>query len=187
VTSDRPTPDCYWVAPRFLAGNYPRTRDEATSRDKLRRILDAGVTRFVDLTTGYDPLEPYEHLLEEMSTGRAGEPFVTGRADTDRRRAVRTTFPVPDLSTPLSREQTRAILDTIDRELEDGGTVYLHCWGGVGRTGTIVGCWLVRHGMEPGEALKRVAELWSTRPGSEWTSSPQTPDQFRYVREWREG
>ena len=31
--------------------------------------------------------------------------------------------------------------------------MYLHCWGGVGRTGTVVGCWLVRHGRTGDEAL----------------------------------
>lgn len=167
---ERPTPDCYWVAPGFLAGDYPRTRDEDSSRDKLRRILDAGVTCFVDLTTRDDWLEPYDRLLEELAAGAA----------------VRESHPVPDLSIPDSPRTTRAILDTIDRVIDEGGTAYLHCWGGIGRTGTIVGCWLVRHGMTGEAALARVAELWVTRAGSEWTASPQTEQQFRYVREWRE-
>ena len=99
---------------------------------------------------------------------------------------MRESHPVLDLSIPESPEVTRAILDAIDREIEIGGTVYLHCWGGVGRTGTIVGCWLVRHGMTPEAALDRVAELWSTRPGAAWSTSPQTEEQFEYVRAWRE-
>ena len=170
----RPTPGCYWVVPGFLAGNYPRTRDDGSSREKLRRILDAGVTCFVDLTTRHDPLEPYESLLSEMDDGSA------------RAAAVREAFPVPDMSIPGSPDTTRAILDTIDRVLAEDGTAYVHCWGGVGRTGTIVGCWLVRHGMTGEEALARVAELWATRPDASWSTSPQTEEQFRYVREWRE-
>jgi len=170
VIPERPTPDCYWVAPGFLAGDYPRTRDEDSSRDKLRRILDAGVTCFVDLTTRDDWLEPYDRLLEERAAGAA----------------VRESYPVPDLWIPDSPRTTRAILDTIDRVIDAGGTAYLHCWGGIGRTGTIVGCWLVRHGMTGEAALARLAELWATRAGSEGTASPQTEAQFRYVREWRE-
>ena len=177
MTPERPTPNCYWVVPGFLAGNYPRTRDDRSSRDKLRRIVDAGVTCFVDLTTSDDPLEPYEHLLYEMSDD-AGvvQPL-----------AIRESFPINDMSIPVSRDFTRAILDTIDRVRAEGGTVYLHCWGGVGRTGTIVGCWLVRHGMGAEQALARVAELWATREGAGWSTSPQTEEQFRYVREWSDG
>lgn len=168
--STRPTPDCYWVAPGFLAGNYPRTREEASSRAKLERILRAGVTCFVDLTTVDDPLEPYEGLLAELADGAA----------------VRESHPVPDMSVPDSTVRTRGILDTIDRVIGEGGTVYLHCWGGIGRTGMIVACWLVRHGMTAEEALTRVAELWATRPNSDWSTSPQTDAQFRYVLNWRE-
>ena len=177
MTPERPTPNCYWVVPGFLAGNYPRTRDDRSSRDKLRRIVDAGVTCFVDLTTSDDPLEPYEDLLTEVSAGAAA----------DGRTAVRESFPINDMSIPVSRDFTRAILDTIDRVRAEGGTVYLHCWGGVGRTGTIVGCWLVRHGMGAEQALARVAELWATREGAGWSTSPQTEEQFRYVREWSDG
>lgn len=166
----RPTPDCYWVAPGFLAGSYPRTREHESSCAKLKRILEAGVTRFVDLTTPNDPLEPYGELLEALADGAA----------------VRDPYPVIDMSVPESPDLTRSILDAIDREIEAGGTVYLHCWGGVGRTGTVVGCWLVRHGMSGEAALARVARLWATRPGSDWSSSPQTEEQFGYVRHWAE-
>jgi len=152
-----------------LAGNYPRTRDADSSREKFLSILGSGVTCFVDLTTHHDPLEPYDQLLSELADGAT----------------IRESHPVPDMSIPVSREQTRGILDTIDRVIEDGGTVYLHCWGGIGRTGTIVGCWLVRHGMTGEQALTRVAELWATRSDSDWSTSPQTEQQFCYVREWR--
>jgi len=176
MTPERPTPNCYWVMPGFLAGNYPRTRDDESSRGKLRRIVDAGVTCFVDLTTSDDPLEPYQHLLAEMSDdGVAVRPV-----------AVRESFPINDMSIPVSCDFTRTVLDTIDRVMGEGGGVYLHCWGGVGRTGTIVGCWLVRHGMTGEQALARVAELWATREGAGWSTSPQTDEQFRYVREWCE-
>ena len=48
-----------------------------------------------------------------------------------------------------------SILDAIDAALDGGKTVYVHCWGGVGRTGTVVGCWLVRHGKTGDEALRQ--------------------------------
>ena len=53
-----------------------------------------------------------------------------------------------------------AILDAIDTSLTGGRLVYVHCWGGVGRTGTVVGCWLLRHGLATRDAvLDTLAQL----------------------------
>ena len=56
----------------------------------------------------------------------------------------------------------------IDLTQRDEGLepVYVHCWGGIGRTGTVVGCWLVRHGMTGDEALAEFASpgRWFNRP-----------------------
>jgi len=57
------------------------------------------------------------------------------------------------------------ILDQIDRGMEQNPAVYLHCWGGRGRTGTVVGCYLARHGMAVGEAaLDLLGELRQNEP-----------------------
>ena len=88
----------------------------------------------------------------------------------------------------FGRPPTAAELDhLIDRHIEEGRTVYVHCFGGVGRTGTIVGCWFVRHGRSGDEALERLAELWRDCPkSSRHPRSPQMPEQLDYVRNWRE-
>ncbi|MBM9538479.1 hypothetical protein [Desulfobulbus alkaliphilus] len=47
----QPIEHCYWVVPgRFLAGEYPRTRNEAASVEKINALIQAGVTTFIDLT-----------------------------------------------------------------------------------------------------------------------------------------
>jgi protein-tyrosine phosphatase len=76
------------------------------------------------------------------------------------------------------------ILDDIDAVRADGGTVYVHCWGGVGRTGTVVGCLLVRHGLDAGDAIARIAELRRDIPGAA-RPSPETAGQAALVRGWR--
>lgn len=164
-----PIKHAYWVLHgRFLAGEYPRTLERDSSIAKLRALVDAGVMTFVDLTTEADGLAPYDEWLGEVSGGRA----------------KRHAFPIPDVSIPDSDELTHAALDLIDRHLAKGSNVYVHCLGGVGRTGTIVGCWLARHGHHHDAALKRLAELWSSCPKSLQKASPETEAQRRYVRDW---
>ena len=77
-------------------------------------------------------------------------------------------------------------LDLVDRELGRGGTVYAHCWGGAGRTGTVVGCWLVRHGLYGDGALAQIAALRAGSPAL-WLDSPQTGEQRAMVRGWAAG
>ena len=169
----------YWVAPgRFLAGAYPGNRDAGTARAKLGLLLDAGIRTIVDLTG-------------EAETNWAGEPFVgyaEAFVEAARERGVPgrcLRFPVPDVSVP-SREGMVSILDAIDASLAEGLPVYVHCWGGIGRTGTVVGCWLVRHGVPPGdEALERIALLRRDDPLG-WRFSPESEEQRRLVTSWSE-
>ena len=82
-----------------------------------------------------------------------------------------------------------AILDAIDSSLAAGKTIYVHCWAGVGRTGTVVGCWLVRHGRTGDEALAQIAEWWKGMDQlkrSIHPTSPETSRQKTYVRNWAE-
>lgn len=158
-------PDSYWVEPgALLAGEYPGSHEEAESAARLDALREAGVTSFLDLTEEGE-LPPYQPLL------RAGVRY--------RRLGVR------DFSCP-SKDEMRAILDLVDAEVARGETVYVHCWGGVGRTGTVVGCWLARHGLAGEEALGRLAQLRaaSTKAGR---TSPETPAQHALVRDWRCG
>ncbi len=77
------------------------------------------------------------------------------------------------------------ILDVIDTALDTGRNVYVHCWGGIGRTGTVVACWLQRHGRSPDEALFELARFWQTvakrhrRP-----HTPETEEQIAWVKGW---
>jgi protein-tyrosine phosphatase len=69
-------------------------------------------------------------------------------------------FPIPDVSVPRAAADLDEILLTIDRRIREGGTVYLHCWGGVGRTGLVLACWLQEHGRTPDDALAELRRKW---------------------------
>jgi protein-tyrosine phosphatase len=95
--------------------------------------------------------------------------------------------PILDLNIPTEDEMVAA-LDTIDRLLDEGRVVYVHCWGGIGRTGTVVGSWLIRHGVVPAEwALDLLTELRSADRGAGHRRSPETGGQRDFVRRWELG
>ena len=96
-------------------------------------------------------------------------------------------FAITDVSIP-SVELMVEVLDFIDDCLEHGRNPYVHCWGGTGRTGTVVGCWLIRHGYTDSDGV--FDELARIRIGdleAGHRNSPQVPEQWEFVRSWREG
>lgn len=167
---DPPFPESYWVLPgRFLAGEYPRTPEYNESLYRLRTLLDAGITQFVDLTEETEDLKPYRHLLAEVG----GDPARHQR------------FPVRDFQVPATRDQMDQILNWIDDALARKQAVYLHCWGGVGRTGTVVGCWLVRHGLSGEDALAELRRLFQRNRKSRDRETPENSAQVDYILNWR--
>lgn len=166
----RPNANTYWVNDHLLAGEYPGHWDDAVARQRLQAYLDAGVTCYIDLTQEGE-LAPYHDLLPDHGPG--------GRRIVYHRMAIR------DLGLPRSPEFMTAILDRIDQAIEAGHTVCVHCWGGIGRTGTAVGCYLVRHGLSGNEALAEIARHWQTvEKRARHPRSPEMPEQMAYVRLW---
>ena len=172
--TNRPTPNSYWVIPgRLAAGEYPGAVCPTEAADKLRTLLRAGIDYFIDLTEPWE-LVPYADIAKREA------------------RHMGTTVgyerhPIIDVSVPRHPKQMSRILKSIDSAMQNGRTVYVHCWGGVGRTGTVVGCWLVRHGRTGEEALSQIAEWWQeVEKVDRHPFSPQTMEQCEYVREWIE-
>ena len=145
-----PTPESFWVENgTLLAGRYPY--EEAVSA-----LVAVGVTLFVDLTDPDEGNPPYEQFLPD-GVRRVNVPFSdfsAGTADT-----------------------VRAALDAIAAEIAAGGIPYVHCLWGCGRTGTVIGCRLVRHGLTPAAALASIRE----RCGRD---CPETEPQRAMIRGW---
>jgi protein-tyrosine phosphatase len=172
--SDKPIPESYWVVPGyFLAGGYPiSSPDQAVVRQCLAAFLDAGFNAFFDLTRAGE-LPAYLPDLQEEAA-RYGVSVNYQRIN------------IQDRGVPL-HEQMATLLDAIDATLASGRKVYLHCWGGIGRTGMTVGCWLVRHGLTGGQALIRLNELYRTAEQSGlFPRSPETDAQVNFILNWTE-
>jgi hypothetical protein len=180
TVTDVPFPRSYWVRrSHFLAGCYPGARDTFQARGKLEALLRVGVRTVVNLTEpgeiGHDgsPLRAYEAILAQ-----AGEQMGVEA------RMLRCSIPDVSITTP---EHMTSILDAIDGEITHGSPVYVHCWGGRGRTGTVVGCWLARHGYVTGDdALEYIRKLRCGVPDRAMPS-PETSSQCEMVRRWKIG
>ena len=166
-----PIPEAYWVEPgRFLAGEYPGLFDSEQTRKRLDALLEAGIDTFIDLTRENENI-PYETILKEQSR-------------IYNRDAHYYRYAIGDFGLPTP-ELMKAILDKIDQSLQAGRRVYVHCWGGIGRTGTTVGCYLVRRGLSGEDALRQLASWWREVPKSRVHShSPETLEQRVFVRDW---
>jgi ADP-ribosyl-[dinitrogen reductase] hydrolase len=156
-----PTAEAFWIEEgKLLAGKYVGAKSEVEARAKVRALSTAGVTLIVDLTDEHDRLAPYvEHVASPMR---------------------RVNVPVRDLHAPTLAE-LGPTLDIIDDEIAMGGIVYVHCWGGCGRTGALVASWLVKQGWTAESALEHYAELSRKVCGR---TCPERPSQFTLVKEY---
>jgi Dual specificity phosphatase, catalytic domain len=164
----------YWVVVDRLAGGaYPYADKPADGDVVLAGLLDAGIDAFVDLT--------------EAGMGGQSDRQLTdyGESPAMSSEVQRIRHPIHDLGIPI-REGLVETLDTIDRLLEEGRTVYVHCWGGVGRTGVVVGAWLIRHGMATGEDVLEVLRRLRTADASGWRDAPEMPEQVAFLESYRE-
>jgi hypothetical protein len=160
------------IAGKLLAGEYPCSLYEEEARVKISNLLGLGIDWFLDLIRAGE-LVPYEPRLKELAAA-GGQVYQYTRSE------------IIDFGIPTVK-QMRSILDGIDRAVLENHRVYLHCWGGVGRTGAVVGCFLVRHGLNGMEALAKLERLRQVIPAHLRRPSPESPDQYAIVLNWKVG
>ncbi len=60
--------------------------------------------------------------------------------------------------------RVRELIGEIARRVEAGEVLYVHCWGGRGRAGTVAACLLASlYGVDAEQALARVQRAYDTR------------------------
>lgn len=171
-----PFEQSYWVRDNLLcAGHYPGALEQYERDAKLKGLLKCQIRRTISLIPAGEgangrAFDPYEPVLQKLATSR-------GYAV----ECLRIGFPdggVPERSTVTT------ILDVIDAFVAAGEAVYVHCWGGHGRTSTVIGCYLIRHGSSPQEAIDQIM-AWRKPLPRNWF--PYEGKQEAFVRTWQLG
>ena len=143
------------AAARFVLGRarppagrrIPGVAFAGDAMDRLKQVLAAGITQFVDLTDATE-LPSYEGLL----------PFATPSG----RRVQYMRESIPDHGVPGSTDTMERIVATLRNALDAGEVVYLHCRAGIGRSAMVAGCYLVERGMGAAVALEAAADMLAT-------------------------
>lgn len=184
VQRQRPIPNSYWATPLLLACEYPYTpfpppsSSGGHSRQKLDSLLLVGVRTFIDLTESGE-LFPYdEDVLKERA-----EIVGVDISEIEYHR-----FGIRDRSLPESVDYMYKVLEVLRDNEQRGRVSAVHCRGGIGRTGMVIGCWLVQSGkVTDGEdALRYIAQEWSGVAKCKiYPHSPETGPQFEFVRNFR--
>ncbi len=178
-TPNLPFPRSYWVIPgKLLAGYYPGDRNKDLMEQKMSGLLDCGIRCVVN-------------LMEQDERDHDGLPFVDYAPVlerlTDSGPSVEChSMPIRDLDIPTPDFMAN-ILNRIDDAINKDLPVYVHCWGGRGRTGTVVGCWLIRHGIaETTTVLEKIQTMRQYDPRAHFPS-PEMPEQVWMVTSWNKG
>jgi predicted protein tyrosine phosphatase len=168
----------YWVVPgKLLAGCYPGGKTSSEEEAKLTGLVKCGIQHLIN-------------LMEPDESDHSGSPFVAydeKLKDIARQQGIEVTcarIPIKDLTAPTERVMKK-ILAEIDESMAQNKPVYVHCWGGKGRTGAVVGCYLMSHRLATSASvLRKIAELRKNEPTGH-LASPETPEQVRMVLSWR--
>ena len=175
-----PFRNAYWVeAGRLMAGEYPLAYNSGASETRLKALFDHGIRRIIDLT------EPEE--IRRLGPRHPGYAEIV--AKTARQAGLEATYtsmPIRDFDAP-HRMDLAHILDTIDASISAGSPVYVHCWAGIGRTGTVVGAYLVRRGHPSDERLLETLRQMRVHTDTALMDSPQSREQRDLIFSWVEG
>lgn len=184
-----PTRESNWVIlDRLMVGAYPSSFDDTENEQILRSILECGITTFVCLQLEYLHGVP-EH---QWRNGVSLRPYIEDALEICEAERANNTIVNPehlkflhhgivDCGTTTDLTVLELALDICWRMVADE-VVYLHCWGGHGRTGTVVAVTLgLMYGCASHEALNRTQTYHDLRVCPLNVPSPQTPQQRRQV------
>lgn len=112
-------------------------------------------------------------LLEDRDLAPNGISDLFARAEQHDLEVLR--LPIPDQGVPTDANDVDDLLEALDARVRAGSKVVIHCLGGLGRTGVIGGCWLIRRGLTAEEALAMLRQVRSD------DRCPETHEQRAFI------
>ena len=186
-----PTPWSNWVIKgRLLAGAFPASTDDTETDLILTKLLELGVDTFVCLQAEFSMATP-EAIWR---SGQALRPYVkdaqrllvqaraTNNSRITQTRLDLVHLPIMDGGITSDIALSKLADDCCQRIL-NGERMYVHCWGGHGRTGTLIAVMLARlYCISTEEALLYTQLLHDVRKYPQNVRSPQTQVQVEQVK-----
>lgn len=164
---NRPLNQSYEVCGNGIlyAGEYPGDNNEKVTKQKIEHMYHFGIRHFIDLTDEGE-LSPYNHLLPNDTTY--------------------TRFPIADCGAPKSIESVQRLMLLIEEFKKKEGDIYVHCCGGVGRTGTIVACYLSQNwqDLDLNQTLEVLRRNFSEMPKSAYRETSETKVQIDFIEQF---
>lgn len=162
----------FWVIPsKLLMGEVPTDINSEKTHQKLNALAKCGIKTVIN-------------LMEKDEANNQGELFTDYFSFLNEMNLNTHRVPIRDISIPSYNQMTE-VLSIIDDSIKNNRPTYVHCWGGVGRTGTVLGCYLLKHQMANSQnVFDVISYLRRTIPNAH-ISSPETPEQRQFVLNYR--
>lgn len=157
-----------WVLQgRLIQGAHPSSLDDDVHIELLDTILKTRVNTFVSLLEEDEQsmFRPYEEYVKMLAFKRIK--FIK--------------LPIPDMGITEDRRIWKLAKHIVRRLQTSNDVFYVHCWGGHGRSGTLVSLVLVLLGMSAEKAIRYVNRCHKSRSYNGDVPSPQTLEQIDQV------
>ncbi len=163
----KPIEYSYQVSRNVFAGEHPLFDIYKSSiKGNIPTFLKFGITIFLDLTQSYEVPEYASFLPADVQ---------------------RISFPIRNCDVPSSVESVIGLFRRLELLMHEQprAKLYIHCHGGVGRTGTIVACYSTyfEH-LSFEEALDKMRRQYAQSPRSRIMNAPETKRQIEFIKKF---
>jgi hypothetical protein len=168
----------YWVIPGFLmAGEIPSAQSDRERIEKIRGIVDSGIRSVVNL------IESEECNFSGKKLIDYSDEMLKIAKESEVNLAINR-FAIKDLDIPTVDFMVD-ILNHIKKDVLEEKPVYVHCWGGIGRTGTTVGSFLINEGICDVKEVIDFIKFLKRDTNIAHRDSPETSDQVEFIQNWK--